>query len=79
MNPIHFVDIIGWAATLLTLLSFMFSKMTTLRLINFIGCAFWVGYGFLLKSNQVIATNVVIATIHVIWYIKLKRQQAASV
>jgi hypothetical protein len=78
MSELNYIDIIGWAATAFTLLSFMCTKMSTLRLINFIGCAFWVAYGLFDKKNPIIVTNLVIATIHVVWYIKWKSQKKGA-
>ena len=75
MTNLSFIDIIGWVATAFTLLSFMATKMSLLRLINFVGCAFWIAYGILDKKNPIIVTNVVIATIHLVWYYKWKFQK----
>jgi hypothetical protein len=72
MFSLNYVDIIGWIATALTLLSFMTTKMSILRLINFLGCVFWVAFGVINKSNPIIVTNIVIAAIHTIWYYKWK-------
>lgn len=72
MTEFNYTDIIGWVATALTLLSFMATKMSILRLINFIGCVFWVAFGMLNKTNPIIVTNIVIATIHMVWYYKWK-------
>ena len=75
MINLSFIDILGWVATAFTLLSFMATKMSLLRLINFVGCIFWVAYGILDRKNPIIVTNVVIATIHAVWYIKWKFQK----
>ena len=78
MSELTYIDIIGWVATAFTLLSFMCTKMSTLRLINFIGCIFWIAYGVLDSKNPIIVTNLVIATIHLVWYIKLKIKNKAT-
>ncbi len=75
MSNLTYIDIIGWVATAFTLLSFMATKMSLLRLINFVGCIFWVAYGILDQKNPIIVTNVVIATIHAVWFIRSRMQQ----
>jgi uncharacterized protein with PQ loop repeat len=41
-------------------------------MINFLGCVFWVAFGILNKTNPIIVTNIVIATIHMVWFYKWK-------
>ena len=72
MSQLNYIDIIGWVATAFTLFSFMCTQMSTLRLVNFIGCVFWITYGILDKTPPIIVTNLVIATIHMVWYYKWK-------
>ena len=79
MTEFNYIDLIGWVATALTLLSFMATKMSILRLINFIGCVFWVAFGMLNKTNPIIVTNLVIATIHMGWYYKWKFLKKQSI
>jgi len=58
------VEIIGYIATFLVMLSFMMKNVTRLRIINAIGCATWILYGFMLDSNPIIVTNVGILAIN---------------
>jgi hypothetical protein len=58
------VEIVGYIATFLVMLSFMMKNVTRLRIINTIGCATWVLYGFMLDSNPVIITNIGILAIN---------------
>lgn len=58
------IEIVGYIATFLVMLSFMMKNVTRLRIINTIGCATWVLYGFMLDSNPVIITNIGILAIN---------------
>ena len=50
------------------MLSFVMKDVTRLRVINAIGCATWILYGFMLDSNPIIVTNVGILTINA-WHL----------
>ena len=58
------VEIVGYIATFLVMLSFMMKNVTRLRIINAIGCATWIAYGVMLDSYPVIVTNVGILAIN---------------
>ena len=58
------IEIVGYIATFLVMLSFMMKNVTRLRIINTIGCATWILYGFMLDSNPVIITNIGILAIN---------------
>jgi len=72
MIAFTYIDVIGWIATALTLLSFLSTKMEVLRMVNLLGCFFWIAFGLLNKTNPIIVTNAVIATIHLVWFYKWK-------
>ena len=61
---INLTEIIGYLASLFVLLSFLFKDIRTLRIVNSVGCAFFVVYGVLLSSIPVIVTNVAILLIN---------------
>jgi len=63
-------EIIGWLATGMTMLSYLFHKMIFLRIVNFVACVIWVIYGILTTTNPVIATNAIIGCIHLYWFYK---------
>ena len=48
------LDIIGWIATALVILSFMINDMLRLRFVNLIGAAFWLAYGIVDLSLSLI-------------------------
>jgi uncharacterized protein with PQ loop repeat len=65
-------EIVGYLASLLVLISFLMKEMKTLRIVNTIGCAFFVTYGFLLNvSVPIIITNAAIIGIN-IYYLRKK-------
>ena len=59
-----FTEIIGYLASLFVLLSFFNKDVKKLRIVNSVGCAFFVGYGILLGSIPVIITNVAILMVN---------------
>lgn len=64
------IEAIGWIAMSITISSFFFQKMRTLRTINLIGCLIWMVYGTLLVSTPIVLTNVAIGLTHAFWFIK---------
>lgn len=64
------VELIGILATLIVLLSFLFNKMKTIRIINIIGCICFIVYGILINSFSVYMLNGILLIIHIIKLIK---------
>lgn len=58
------IEILGYIATFMVGLSFMMKDMTTLRIVNSLGCLIWIWYGVAIDSMPVIITNVGIFGIH---------------
>ena len=58
------MELIGWIATLLILLSFVFTNQRWLRIINMVGAIFWVVWGFGTSSENVWVLNICIIGIH---------------
>ena len=52
----EFIEIIGWVATILILISFMFEGMK-LRVINTIGAVVWLYYGYEMGSSSIMFLN----------------------
>jgi hypothetical protein len=65
-------EIIGYIGSLGILLSFLMKDMNRLRIVNTIGCAFFVMYGVLLHSVPVIVTNGIIICINVFYLLRSK-------
>jgi len=58
------IEIVGYIATFLVMMSFVMKDVNRLRVINALGCIAWIVYGFMLESNPVIVTNVGILAIN---------------
>lgn len=65
---------VGYAASLGVLISFLMKDIRVLRIVNSIGCALFVAYGFLLGSIPIIVTNVAILLVNA--YYLLKKNKA---
>ena len=65
------MEILGWCATILVAVSFLFKNIVTLRLVNSLSCMLWLVYGFFLHSYPVITVNVIILIIQGYWLIKI--------
>ena len=64
---------IGYIAMAALLVSFMMKDVKKLRIINSIGCAFFVAYGFLLGTSwPIVITNTAIISIN-LYYLFVKR------
>ncbi|MDF2436257.1 MAG: hypothetical protein K0Q95_633 [Bacteroidota bacterium] len=63
-------EVIGYIGSLGILLSFLMKDISRLRIVNTIGCAFFVFYGVLLNSVPVIATNSIIIVINIYYLLK---------
>ncbi len=65
-----YTEIIGYIASAFVLLSFVMKEMTKLRIVNIVGCSFFIAYGILIPSWPVIITNVAIICVNVFYLIK---------
>ena len=72
------MEIIGWLATFIIILSFLFKDMFRLRLFSMIGAFLWIIYGVMAESHSIIFLNVVIAFIQVYWLIRLNNKRKVS-
>lgn len=64
MSPVA-VNIIGYLAPAFLALSFLFKDLVKLRIINSIGCSFFVVYGLLIAAYPIVVANVIIIGINV--------------
>jgi hypothetical protein len=71
----YLVEWIGYAAMATLLLSFMMKEVTKLRIINSIGCALFVCYGFLLvpTAKPIVMTNLAIICINLYYLLLVKK------
>ncbi|MBI3136380.1 MAG: uroporphyrinogen decarboxylase [Bacteroidetes bacterium] len=66
-------ELIGYLASAVVLISFLNRHLIRLRVINSIGCALFVVYGFMLGiSWPIVITNFFILLIH-LYYLLLKK------
>ena len=64
------LELVGYVAMGLSILSFAFSKQRLVRITNSIACLVWVYYGFLIQNNPTIIVNVMVCMVHMYWFIK---------
>jgi len=57
------LDIIGWAAAVFVIISFLINDMLWLRIVNMVGASLWLTYGIMDTSNSIIFLNVIIVSI----------------
>ena len=57
------LDIVGWAATIFIIISFLINNMLWLRIINMVGASLWLTYGIIDTSYSIIFLNVIIVSI----------------
>ncbi len=74
----QYTDYIGYIASGVVLLSFLMRKMIFLRIVNTIGCVFFIVYGILLGEAPVIITNAAIVLIN-IYYLSRTSKEAKKV
>ena len=70
----NYIEIIGYLASAFVLLSFVMKEMTKLRILNSIGCGFFIAYGVLLFSWPIIITNAAIVCVNVFYLLKTARK-----
>lgn len=63
-------EYIGYAASLMVLVSFLMKNIVTLRMVNIVGCLLFVTYGILLGSIPIIIANFAICMINSYYLIK---------
>jgi hypothetical protein len=64
------MDILGYVAMGLSILSFTLSKQRFIRITNLVACLMWVGYGYVISNNPTIIVNALVCLVHVYWFIK---------
>jgi hypothetical protein len=71
-------EYIGYVASGIVLLSFLMRKMFFLRIVNTVGCVFFIVYGMMLGSIPIILTNTAIVLINVYYLTKRNKQSTAD-
>jgi hypothetical protein len=70
---LNYTEFIGYAASALVLISFLMKNITRLRVINSIGCGFFILYGAFLPSVPIVLTNAAIVIVNLFYLIKTAR------
>ena len=70
----NYTEYVGYIASGIVLLSFLMGNIFILRIINTIGCGFFIFYGVLLGSIPIILTNSAIVLINA-YYLFLKNNK----
>ncbi|MDX1348747.1 MAG: uroporphyrinogen decarboxylase [Putridiphycobacter sp.] len=70
MLTLNYIDILGYSAMVVLLISFMMKKVTTLRLVNTAGCVLFAIWGTIIQEWPVVITNVSIVFINAYYLIK---------
>jgi hypothetical protein len=63
---------VGYLAMTVLLVSFMMKNVTKLRIINSVGCLFFVVYGLLISQYPIVITNLAIILIN-FYFLFLKK------
>jgi hypothetical protein len=71
-------EYIGYVASGIVLLSFLMRKMFFLRIVNTVGCVFFIVYGMMLGSIPIILTNTAIVLINVYYLTKRNKQSSVD-
>ena len=66
------IDLIGYLAATIVLISFAVKDIIKLRIINSIGSIVWIVYGTLINNPPTIFVNVAVLIIHTWWLIRNK-------
>jgi len=69
---IELTEWVGYSAMIVLLISFMMKNLTKLRVINSVGCMFFVIYGSLISQYPIVITNAAIILIN-FYYLFFKK------
>jgi hypothetical protein len=64
------IDLLGFIASIIILISFAVKDIIKLRIVNSIGSIVWIIYGCIINNNPTIFVNVAVLIIHSWWLIK---------
>ena len=68
------VELVGYFAMTFLVLSFIPKQIVRIRVINLIGCLFFVAYGIMLQAWPVAISNGFVAVIQIYHLINLKKE-----
>ena len=70
---IELTEWVGYLAMTVLLVSFMMKNVIKLRIINSVGCLFFVIYGIMISQYPIVITNLAIILIN-LYYLLLKKE-----
>ena len=65
LKRLIYIKIIGFIATIITITSFTFKDILTIRLVNVLGSFVWLVYGFYTKDHPIIIVNLSVVIIQI--------------
>ena len=65
-------EFIGLIASLFVLVSFIPKQVKLIRIINIVGCLFWIVYGLLTGALSVWIMNALVLIVHTVHLVKSK-------
>lgn len=63
------ISLLGYTASLITILSFLMKDIKRLRIVNIIACVLFVIYGYLKLDPPIIIVNAAVIVVH-LYYLK---------
>ncbi|WED24336.1 YgjV family protein [Vibrio sp. JC009] len=69
------IEIMGYAASIMVAISLTMKDIAKLRILNFVGCTFFVIYGLMIGAYPVVATNAFIAVVNVYFLTKMYNEK----
>ena len=66
------ISVIGYLATIFTVLSFTFKDILKLRIVSSIACILWIIYGIYKADFPITLVNTSVLSIHIYYFIKRK-------
>jgi uncharacterized protein with PQ loop repeat len=67
------IQLIGYLATITTILSFTFKNILKLRIVSSIACCLWIIYGIYRQDIPVTIVNISVLLIHIYHFINYKK------
>ncbi|WP_211233437.1 YgjV family protein [Salinispira pacifica] len=72
------VELFGYAASFFVAVSLLMASLVKLRVLNLIGCTFFVVYGLLLNAIPIVITNGFIMIVNTVYLIQMYRKDISS-
>lgn len=67
------IEIIGTLSSIIILMSFLFSDLKVIRVINIIGSVVFIVYGILINSFSICFLNIILVIVHIVKLLQERR------